>query len=125
MRHDKTLTFLAATALLAAALALGCELPQFAGSQKPAAEQVLSKEEAARKYAQGRVLDRQGDELGAYLAYMEAGNAGHGLAQKRLGEIYDRGGPVTRDYGEALRWYEKARLQGIEIPAPHSFQKGH
>jgi TPR repeat protein len=125
MRYDKTAALLAAAALFAAASTLGCTVPQWEGSKKPAAEQSLSKEEAARRYARGRTLDRQGDEAGAFLAYLEAGTAGHGLAQKRLGEIYDRGGPVQRDYGEALRWYERARAQGIEVPSPTTFIKGH
>lgn len=124
MKHDKTSTLLAAAALVAVALALGCALP-LAGSQKPAAEQVLSKEEAARKYTEGRALERWGDEVGAFHAYLAAGTNGHGPAQKKLGEIYDRGGPVQRDYATALRWYEKARAQGIEIPAPTTFNKGH
>lgn len=123
MKHDHTRTLLAAAALVAVALALGCALP-FAGSQEPASVQGLTKEQAARKYAQGRILERGGDELGAFQAYLAAGTNGHGPAQKKLGEIYDRGGPVQRDYSEALRWYEKARAQGIEIPAPHSFTKG-
>lgn len=124
MRYDKTPILLAAAALFVAA-STGCAVPLWEGSKKPAAEQALSKAEAARRYAKARDLDRQGDEAGAFLAYLEAGTAGHGLAQKRLGEIYDRGGPVQRDYGEALRWYEKARTQGIEVPAPHTFIKGH
>jgi TPR repeat protein len=124
MKHDKTGTLMAAAALVAAALSLGCALP-FA-PQKPPAEQVLSKEEAARKYNEGRALERWGDEVGAFHAYLAAGTNGHGLAQKKLGEIYDRGGQaVQRDYAQALRWYEKARAQGIDIPGPPSFSKGH
>ena len=125
MKHDHTRTLLAAAALVVVALALGCALP-FAGPHKPAAEQVLSKEQAASKYAEARALERYGDEVGAFRAYLAAGTNGHGPAQKKLGEIYDRGGQaVQRDYAQALRWYEKARAQGIEIPAPHTFNKGH
>jgi eukaryotic-like serine/threonine-protein kinase len=40
--------------------------------------------------------------------------AGH--AAKRLGDMLSRGVPgVSRDYGEALRFYEIARLNGVEV----------
>jgi TPR repeat protein len=52
-------------------------------------------------------------------AYLAAGDSGHGEAQKRLGDIYNMGNAVVpRDYETALRWYQKARAQGIEIPKP-------
>ena len=40
-----------------------------------------------------------------------------GQAAKRLGDMLTRGVPgVPRDYGEALRFYEIARLNGVEVP---------
>ena len=52
-------------------------------------------------------------------AYLAAGEAGNGMAQKRLGDIYNTGNAVVRrDYETALKWYQKARAQGIEIPKP-------
>ncbi len=40
-----------------------------------------------------------------------------GQAAKRLGDMLQRGVPgVQRDYGEALRYYEIARLNGVEVP---------
>ena len=52
-------------------------------------------------------------------AFLAAGDAGHGPAQKRLGDLYNTGNAVLkRDYETALRWYQKAREQGVEIPKP-------
>lgn len=80
---------------------------------------LLSPEEAARRYQEGLALEGKGDERGALQAYLAAGESGHGLAQRKLGEIYDKGnGATPRDYETALRWYTKARDQGIEIPKP-------
>jgi len=40
-----------------------------------------------------------------------------GQSAKRLGDMLSRGVPgVSRDYGEALRYYEIARLNGVEVP---------
>ena len=79
----------------------------------------LGREEAAKRYREGLALERRGDDHGALRAFLEAGESGHGLAQRRLGEIYDKGNTaVTRDYETALKWYQKARAQGIEIPKP-------
>lgn len=80
-------------------------------------------ESAERIYEQGLMLEKRGDGMGAFQAYLAAGEAGHGLAQRRLGEIYDdRHGPVERDYQISLQWYEKARAQGIPIPSPLQIQ---
>ncbi len=78
---------------------------------------VLGREEAERRYREGLAADRRGDEVAAFNAYLAAGESGHGLAQKKLGEIYDRGtAAVQRDYGTALLWYQKAREQGVAVP---------
>lgn len=93
-----------------------------AAKKKP----TLSKEEAERKYHEGVALEKKRDEKGALTAYLAAGEAGHGLAQKRLGEIYEKGNSATRrDYDTALRWYDKARKQGIEVPKPIVLKGGH
>ena len=40
-----------------------------------------------------------------------------GQAAKRYGDMLQKGVPgVARDYGEALRYYEIARLNGVEVP---------
>jgi serine/threonine-protein kinase len=44
-----------------------------------------------------------------------------GQAAKRLGDLLQKGAPgLPRDYGEALRYYEIARLNGVEV----TFAKG-
>lgn len=79
----------------------------------------LSRDEAAKRYQDGRALEAKGDHHAALMAFREAADSGHGLAQKRLGEIYDKGSPATpRDYQESLRWYEKARAQGVQMSKP-------
>lgn len=84
---------------------------------KPPVRAPLGMEAAERRYREGLALERSGDERGALQAFVEAGESGHGLAQKRLGEIYDRGNSaVARDYETALRWYQKAREQGVVVP---------
>ena len=73
---------------------------------------------AALRYREGLALERRGDEQGAFKAFLDAGEGGHGLAQRKLGEIYDKGGPVERDYETSLQWYRKARAQGVPIAKP-------
>lgn len=79
----------------------------------------LSANEAAQRFEQAESFERRRDLRSAFDAYTQAGEAGNGLAQKKLGDIYSTGSPfVERDYETALKWYEKARDQGIEIPKP-------
>lgn len=82
----------------------------------------LGPAEAARRYEDGVALERRGDPQGALTAYLAAAEAGHGLAQKKLGDIYGSGSPVVeRDYETSLRWYDRARQQGVDIPRPFTF----
>jgi pilus assembly protein FimV len=75
--------------------------------------------EAAKRYREGLGYERKGDHSGALKAFVEAAEGGHGLAQRKLGEIYDKGNSaVERDYQTSLKWYEKAREQGVPIPKP-------
>lgn len=84
---------------------------------RPAA--ALGREEAIRRYREGQALERKGDDEGALKAFLDAGEAGYGLAQRKLGQIYDKGNTaVERDYQASLRWYQKAREQGVEIDRP-------
>ncbi len=127
--------YLGRIAVLVIAPVFGAPLAEAAEAEQPETKQSvkkvkkkkrLSKEAAERQYQQARLLESKGDEKGAFRAYLAAREAGHGLAQKRLGEIYEKGNSATkRDYDTALRWYEKARAQGIEIPKPITLQKGH
>src|SRR5690348_12960292 len=56
----------------------------------------LTKKQVERRYQEAKVLESKGDEKGALRAYLAAGEAGHGLAQKRLGEIYEKGNSATK-----------------------------
>jgi len=79
----------------------------------------LTAEAAAKRYRDGLGMERRGDEQGALAAFLEAGEAGHGMAQLKLGQIYDKGNSVVqRDYQAALKWYQKAREQGVDIDKP-------
>ena len=84
-----------------------------------AAKNPLGLKEAAIRYVDGLVEESRGDEKGAHVAYLEAAESGYAPAQKKLGQIYDRGNSVVRrDYAESLRWYQRARDQGENIPQP-------
>ena len=106
----------------AALLGLALFVPMQSWSQ---ARQVKPAPEAtwlAARYDDGRQLERAGNWAAAMQAYHEAAASGHGPAQKRLGDIYGNGqGDVQRDYETSLRWYQRAREQGIEIPQPFTY----
>ena len=75
--------------------------------------------DAAKLYRDGLALEGRGDDAGALKAFLESGEAGYGLAQRKLGQIYDKGNTaVQRDYQTSLRWYQKAREQGVAIDKP-------
>jgi len=85
----------------------------------PPAGAPLTAEAAAKRYRDGLAMERRGNEQGALAAFLEAGEAGHGPAQLKLGQIYDKGNAVVqRDYQTALKWYQKAREQGMDIDKP-------
>jgi serine/threonine-protein kinase len=49
-------------------------------------------------------------------AVREGKGQASGQAAKRLGDLLQKGGPgLPRDYGEALRYYEIARLNGVDV----------
>jgi pilus assembly protein FimV len=89
-------------------------------SERPAKPSAgLTKDQAEERYQSALQAERSGDIGGAMVSYLAAADAGHGLAQKRLGDIYNTGNDIVRrDYETALRWYQKAREQGIQIPRP-------
>jgi len=73
-------------------------------------------EQAMRRYQDGLALEHNGDDQGALRAFLESGEGGYGLAQRKLGQIYDKGnGAVKRDLQASIRWYQKARAQGVPI----------
>ena len=85
----------------------------------PPLSPTLTARESAERFRQGTLHGHRKDLRAAFIAYTESGEAGYGLAQKKLGDIYSNGNAVVeRDYETALKWYEKAREQGIEIPKP-------
>jgi len=64
-------------------------------------------------------MEHRGNELGAYHAFLEAAEGGYPPAQRKLAEIYDSGNAsVDRDFQESIRWYQKAREGGEDIPPP-------
>ena len=102
------LTKLALALVAGAAMSSG----QIAYAQAPGAQ-----ESSARRHAAGLALERRGDDAGAFVAFLEAAEAGHPPAQRKLGEIYDSGNTaVERDYQAAIHWYEKAREGGEVLP---------
>ncbi len=91
---------------------------QAAEAQNPAAGRTTAPA-AAQKYADARSMERRGDDLGAYVGFLASAQDGYPPAQRRLGEIYDTGNvAVDRDFYESVRWYQKAREGGEDIPAP-------
>lgn len=87
----------------------------FAHAQnKPA----IAGDAAARRHSEGLALEKVGNDQGAFSAFLEAAEAGHPPAQRRLGEIFDNGNPaVERDYSRSIIWYQRARDNGEPIPA--------
>jgi FimV-like protein len=93
--------------------------PQPPPKPAPRPSATLSPQQAIARYEEGLKHEQGGDVRAAMQAYVAAGEAGYGIAQKRLGDIYNAGNDVVvRDYETALRWYQKARAQGVEIPKP-------
>jgi TPR repeat protein len=77
----------------------------------------MSHEEGRRRNAAGLALEHRGDDRGAFVAFLDAAEGGYPPAQRRLGEIYDVGNSaVQRNYEESIRWYQKAREGGEDIP---------
>jgi TPR repeat protein len=86
----------------------------------------LTVQQATQRYQEAAKAERDGHYRHAFVAYLEAAENGHGQAQKKMGDLYSRNGPVVkRDYQTSLQWYEKARAQGVRIPKPPAFTKGH
>lgn len=82
-----------------------------------AQQQPVSADSAARRHAEGIAHERQGNDQGAFVAFLEAAEGGHPPAQRKLGEIYDNGSAaVERDYTQSIIWYQRARDGGEQIP---------
>src|SRR5689334_18870353 len=103
--------------LLLAVFALAASLPAWQSARAQVPESSPASVQAAHRHADGLQLEQRGDDKGAFIAFLQAAEAGHAPAQRRLGEIYDSGNAaVRRDYEESIRWYEKARAGGERIP---------
>lgn len=77
----------------------------------------LGRQEAEARYREGLDLVMAHARRAALVAFHEAADSGHGMAQRKLGDLYGTGyDDVERDYETSLRWYLQARNQGIEIP---------
>jgi TPR repeat protein len=97
-------------------------LPSQSWSQAAGQVQANASLLGAARYGEARELERRGYWGAAMQAYHESAASGYGPAQKRLGDIYGNGkGEVERDYETSLRWYQRAREQGEEIPLPFTY----
>lgn len=105
-----------------AALAMVSSMPVWQSVQaQDSARALISHEAAAQSHVHGLALEHRGDEKGAFVAFLDAAENGYPPAQRKLGEIYDSGNAaVKRDYEESIRWYQKAREGGEDIPPPAS-----
>jgi len=96
--------------------------PAAAPPPQPGERNLLGMRQADARYQEGVELERRGDLRAAVAAYQQAGESGHALAQKKLGDFYGTGNDVIeRDYETSLRWYERARQQGVDTPKPFSY----
>ena len=102
------------------------EKPRPAAKKKGDEKPWLTPQQAKVRYDEAVKAERSGAQRHAFVAYLEAAENGHGDAQKKMGDIFSKGGPVVkRDYETSLRWYDKARAQGVKIPKPTAFTRGH
>ena len=109
--------------LLAAVAALAFLLANLAWQTVHAQteERAPAGNQAAHRHVEGLAMERRGDNQGAFVAFLEAAEGGYPPSQRRLGEIYDSGNSaVVRNYSESIRWYERAREGGEDIPPQKS-----
>ena len=66
----------------------------------------------AGPYEDGDAAFYKGDDAQAVSWFRQAADQGHVVAQFRLGEMYDLGLGVRKDYAQAVAWYRKAADQG-------------
>jgi FimV-like protein len=75
---------------------------------------------ADRAYRAGVAAEKKGDMKTAMRSYLTAAHMGHGLADLRLGQLYDwdPSGKVPHDLQESIFFYREARKRGITIEGP-------
>jgi pilus assembly protein FimV len=80
---------------------------------------------ADRAYRAGVAAEKKGDMKTAMRSYLTAAHMGHGLADLRLGQLYDwdPSGKVPHDLQESLFFYREARKRGITIEGPIPMRK--
>ena len=111
------------TLLVVTAFAFTAAMPvwQTAHAQD-SARALMSHEAAVQSHVHGLALEHRGDQKGAFVAFLDAAENGYPPAQRKLGEIYDSGNSaVERNYEESIRWYQKAREGGEELPPQKNY----
>jgi TPR repeat protein len=79
----------------------------------------VTREAAAKRHGEGLALEKRGNDKAAYAAFRESADDGYAPSMRKLGEIYDAGNDaVERDFYESIRWYQRAREGGEQIPPP-------
>ena len=74
--------------------------------------------EARSLHAQGLAAEKGGKNEEAIRLFVKAAVAGSGEAAMRLGDVYEKGQlEQPRDYSEALKWYNRARMLGALPPS--------
>lgn len=91
-----------------------------AADAKAASQETANREASEARYREGVAFEKKNDVNGALAAYLEAAKLGHPLAQRRLGELYDKdpSRTVPRDLQRSIENYQKARQQGVPIEGP-------
>lgn len=105
--------------LTALAFAAALQIPSAAHAQTaaPATPAPIGIEAAARLNIEALALERKHDDKGAFDAYLASAQGGYPPAQRRLGEIYDKGNSaVERNYEQSIHWYARAYDGGEDIP---------
>ncbi len=87
------------------------------GTPRPGIADAPSAQSTEALVRQAITMEHAGNYDEAMKLYRLAGMAGHGAASLRLAELYLTGvREVKRDYAESIRWYAKARAQGMSVP---------
>jgi TPR repeat protein len=88
-----------------------------AGLAVPACEAAVQRyPESSRLIFQlGRAYSKANNLGAATAQYRKAADQGNAEAQTALGQGYQNGYGVPRDYTEALKWYRKAADQGFAV----------
>ena len=63
-------------------------------------------------YMKGRECEKVGDYSAAFSSYQNAAKLGNGLAMMALGNMFEIGRGVKKNYDKALFWYRKAGETG-------------